>query len=78
MHLKIMFTGIGTAWTVTNLYQKATVLVLSLEVLHTDLAFHPVHAIVCVCLCVCVFLYTWFMRTQMCIITWVLQRKHGS
>ena len=24
------------------------------------------------CVCVCVFLYAWFMRTQMCIMTWVL------
>ena len=28
---------------------------------------------VSVCVCSCI----WFMRTQMCIMTWVLQRKHG-
>ncbi len=33
---------------------------------------------VCLCFCDCVLVqYIWFMRTQMCIMTWVLQHKHG-
>ncbi len=31
----------------------------------------------CVCVCVCVNWYIWFMRTQICIITWVLQHEGG-
>ncbi len=42
----------------------------------------------CVCVCgggggggggggVCVFWYRWFIRTQMCVTTWVLQSEHG-
>jgi len=30
-----------------------------------------------VCVCVCVYWYIWFMRTQICIMTWVLQRKNS-
>ncbi len=26
---------------------------------------------VCVCVCVCVGMFMWFMRTQICIMTWV-------
>ncbi len=26
----------------------------------------------CVCVCVCVGMFMWFMRTQICIMTWVL------
>ncbi len=26
---------------------------------------------VCVCVCVCVYWFMWFMRTQICLITWV-------
>ncbi len=32
---------------------------------------------VCVCVCVCVCGFMWFMRTQICIITWVWQRYYN-
>ncbi len=31
----------------------------------------------CVCVCVCVCGFMWFMRTQICIITWVWQRYYN-
>ncbi len=31
---------------------------------------------VCVCVCVCVCMFMWFMRTQICIITWVWHRYY--
>ncbi len=35
--------------------------------------------IVCVCICcVCVCMFMWFMRTQMCIMTWIWQVLHGE
>ncbi len=30
-----------------------------------------VYVCVCVCVCVCVGMFMWFMRTQICIMTWV-------
>ncbi len=31
---------------------------------------------VCVCVCVCVGMFMWFMRTQICIMTWVWHRYY--
>ncbi len=31
---------------------------------------------VCECECVCVGMFMWFMRTQICIMTWVLHRYY--
>ncbi len=31
----------------------------------------------CVCVCVCVCGFMWFMRTQICIMTWVWQRYYN-
>ncbi len=31
---------------------------------------------VCVCMCVCVDMFMWFMRTQICIMTWVWHRYY--
>ncbi len=33
---------------------------------------------VCVCVCVCVGMFMWFMRTQICIMTWVWQVLQGE
>ncbi len=35
-----------------------------------------VRACVCVCVCVCVGMFMWFMRTQICIMTWVWHRYY--
>ncbi len=32
--------------------------------------------VVCVCVCVCVGMFMWFMRTQICIMTWVWHRYY--
>ncbi len=31
---------------------------------------------VCVCVCACVCMFMWFMRTQICIMTWVSHRYY--
>ncbi len=36
----------------------------------------PVSVCVCVCVCVCVGMFMWFMRTQICIMTWVWHRYY--
>ncbi len=38
---------------------------------HVVISLHPM----CVCVCVCVFM--WFMRTHICVITWVWQRCYN-
>ncbi len=35
-----------------------------------------VRVCVCVCVCVCVDMFMWFMRTQICIMTWVWHRYY--
>ncbi len=36
-----------------------------------------IYLYVCVCVCVCVCGFMWFMRTQICIMTWVWQRYYN-
>ncbi len=39
--------------------------------------FNIIHIVcVCVCVCVCVGMFMWFMRTQICIMTWVWHRYY--
>ncbi len=33
---------------------------------------------VCACVCVCVCVFMWFMKTQICIMTWVWQVLQGE
>ncbi len=43
--------------------------------IHWKLLFVGI-ANVCVCVCVCVGMFMWFMRTQICIMTWVWHRYY--